>query len=249
MLQQTVPRETMTDEELWLHTLCRKNNISITVIELQLLSHYKQRLLEWNKKINLISRKNEDHVWKGHISLSLSMLFKIQFRNGMKILDLGTGGGFPGIPLAIMLPMCSFVLLDSTQKKVMAVQSMADAIGLKNVKTIWGRAEELQQQPAYGQKFDAVVARSVSNLSNLLAWGFPFLKPFAGENLSAEKTTIAAPSLITFKGTEIEEEEREALFAYPNISFHSIPLIFPGSEEFDNLDKKLIIATSHRHSR
>ncbi|MCK9410404.1 MAG: 16S rRNA (guanine(527)-N(7))-methyltransferase RsmG [Bacteroidetes bacterium] len=239
----------MTDEELWLYTLCKKNGVSITDIELTRLSRFKQLLLDWNKKINLVSRKNEDIVWKGHITLSLSMLFKIRFRSGMNILDLGTGGGFPGIPLAILLPECSFLLLDSTLKKVTTVQSMADSLGLTNVKTIWGRAEELQRQPTFSRKFDAVVARSVSNLSNLLEWGLPFLKPFSGENIVTEKISIAVPSLITFKGTEIAGEELEAQKSFPLVSLKSVPLIFPGSEEFDNFDKKLIIATTRQHAR
>lgn len=239
----------MTDEELWLYTLCKKNGISITDIEIARLSQFKTLLLDWNKKINLVSRKNEENIWKGHIALSLSMIFRIRFRSGMKILDLGTGGGFPGIPLAITHANCTFVLLDSTQKKITAVQSMIDALGLKNVTTVWGRAEELQRLPAYSKVFDAVVARSVSNLGNLLEWGLPFLKPLYGENVIAEKLSIAAPSLITFKGGEIEEEEREAKKSYPFVSLHSVPLIFPGSEEFDNLDKKLIIATKHQQKR
>jgi len=126
----------MNNEELWLYTLCKKNSVSITEIQIHRLTLFKNLLLDWNKKINLVSRKNEENIWRGHISLSLSILFKIQFRHEMKILDLGTGGGFPGIPLAIMLPDCAFVLLDSTQKKLTAVQSMADALELKNVKTV-----------------------------------------------------------------------------------------------------------------
>lgn len=245
----TVPRETMTDEELWLYTLCKKNGISITDIEIARLSQYKSLLLDWNSKINLISRKNEENVWRGHIALSLSMIFRIHFRANMKILDLGTGGGFPGIPLAIMHQNCSFVLLDSTQKKINAVQNMADTIGLANVKTIWGRAEEIQRLPKYSKTFDAVVARSVSNLTNLLDWGLPFLKPLSGENISAEKISIASPSLITFKGGEIDEEERVAKNAYPSVALQSVPLIFQGSEEFENLDKKLIIATIKQNKR
>ncbi len=233
----------MNNEELWLHTLCRKNNIIITDIQIHCLYSFKTLLLEWNKKINLISRKNEDNVWKEHIALSLSLLFKINFRSGMKILDLGTGGGFPGIPLSIMLPDCSFTLLDSTQKKISCVQSMAESLQLKNVKTVWGRAEELNQKNPYRHSFDTVVMRSVSNLSNLLEWGTPFLKQSKGENIGQDKLSIAAPSLITFKGAEIEEEEKTAKSNFHSIALHSIPLTFSGSEEFENLDKKLIVAT------
>ncbi|NUN69285.1 MAG: 16S rRNA (guanine(527)-N(7))-methyltransferase RsmG [Bacteroidetes bacterium] len=233
----------MTDEELWLHTLCGKNNVPITDIQLARLSRYKALLLEWNARINLISRKNEENIWRGHIVLSLSMLFKVRFRPGMRILDLGTGGGFPGIPLSIMLPECSFVLLDSTQKKVNAVQQMAEAIGLPNVSTIWGRAEELQRQQRFAGTFDAVVARSVSSLSNLLEWGLPFLKKGGGMNERAEFTTITTPSLITFKGAEIAQEEADAKKAFPRVALQNVPLVFPGSQVFENLDKKLTIAT------
>lgn len=239
----TVSRETMTEEELWLYTLCKKNEFYITDIKIHNLSTFKNLLLDWNRKINLVSRKNEENIWRGHISLSLSTLFKVVFRPGMRILDLGTGGGFPGIPMAIVLSDCSFLLLDSTQKKVTAVQSMADSLGLINVRTVWGRAEDLNNKPEYHGDFDVIIARSVSNLSNLLKWGLPFLKTRIGKNITGEKISITVPSLITFKGSEIGEEEKLAQILYPNVSFQSVPLVFPGSEEFDNLDKKLIIAT------
>ena len=80
----------MTDDELWLHTLCGKNGVSITDIQSSCLSDFRAQLLEWNAKINLISRKNEENIWRGHIALSLSMMFRIRFRSGMRILDLGT---------------------------------------------------------------------------------------------------------------------------------------------------------------
>lgn len=233
----------MTDDELWLHTLCRKNGIFITDIQLSRLSRFRQELLDWNAKINLVSRKNEENLWRGHIALSLTMLFNVSFREGSRILDLGTGGGFPGIPLAVMLPGCSFMLLDSTQKKVNAVRAMADAIGLTNVETVWGRAEEVNADARYREGFDAVVARSVSRLSNLLDWGWPFLKRDGGGSSDGGKAYLTVPSLVTFKGQEIEEEEREARRGYPSLRFRSVPLVFPGSEEFDHLDKKLVIVT------
>jgi 16S rRNA (guanine527-N7)-methyltransferase len=233
----------MNEEELWLYTLGKKNGVIITDIQIRQLTQYKLLLLDWNKKINLVSRKNEENIWKGHIALSLTMLFKIHFRNGMKVLDLGTGGGFPGIPLSIMLPECSFLLLDSTQKKINAVQSMIDALQLKNARTVWGRAEELQKDPKLSRSFDAVVARSVSSLSNLIEWGGPFLKTFKGVNIENEKIALSVPSLVTFKGMEIEEEEREAKKEFPTAKLQSVPLMYPGSEEFENLDKKLMIVT------
>lgn len=234
----------MSNEELWLYTLCKKNSLVITDIQLRQLSTLKALLLEWNRKINLISRKSAESVWKDHIALSLTLLFKIQFPSNTKILDLGTGGGFPGIPLAIMLPECSFFLLDATQKKIIAVQSMTESLGLLNTKTVWGRAEELQKKPELYQSFDVVVARSVSNLSNLLVWGLPFLKKDRKTNYANRKLFISAPSLITFKGVEIDEEEKRAKKAFPHLHFQNVPLVFQGSEEFNNLDKQLVIVTT-----
>lgn len=236
----------MTEEELWLYTLCKKNHVNITDIQLSRLTLFKTLLLEWNRKINLISRKNEENVWRGHIVLSLSILFKLKILSSQKILDLGTGGGLPGIPLSIMLPECSFLLIDATKKKITAVQSIIDSLAIPNVKTIWGRAEELNKRPDLKNSFDIIVARSVSNLTNLFDWGFPFLKPTSINTLAAvlppERITITKPSLITFKGSEIREEEELARRKYPNISFYHIPLHFEGIHEFHNLEKKLVIA-------
>lgn len=241
----------MTEEELWLYTLCKKNDVFITDIQLQNLTLFKGFLTDWNSKINLVSRKNIDNLWRGHIALSLSLLFKIDFPVPKRVLDLGTGGGFPGIPLSIMLPNCSFVLVDSTQKKITAVQSMIESLSLSNVAAVWGRAEEVQKKQQYLDSFEVVVARSVSNLTNLLSWGLPFLKipksPVVDKNTyRGNKLVIQQPSLITFKGSEIEEEEQIARRSFPEVDLQSIPLIFPGGEEFENTDKKLLVAVRRR---
>lgn len=237
----------MNDNELWLYTLCKKNNIIITDIEIRQLSLFRSQLEEWNKKINLVSRKNADQIWKSHIALSLTLLFKIEFSPGSKILDLGTGGGFPGIPLSIILQNCHFSLLDSTQKKITAIQSIIDELHLPNVSAVWGRAEDIGKQHGFHNAFDAVVARSVSGLANLVEWAFPFLKPYnngrPNNTPAGSKESISVPALITFKGGEIEEEEKDARKRYPQMKLHTIPLIFNGSEEFENQDKKLVIAT------
>ncbi|MBW7887379.1 MAG: 16S rRNA (guanine(527)-N(7))-methyltransferase RsmG [Bacteroidetes bacterium] len=236
----------MTEEDLWLYTFLKKNDLPITDIELRQLSRFKQLLLEWNQKINLISRKNEEAVWKQHIAFSLTMLIKLYFPSKSHLLDLGTGGGFPGIPLSILRQDCSFLLLDSTQKKINAVQSMIEILQLSNVKTIWGRAEEIQAKSEYRNRFDFVVARSVSNLSNLIDWGIPFLKRSFDQKekfVQTNKFCFKKPSLITFKGGEIDEEIFAAQKKFSHIMVHTLPLTFTGSEEFENRDKKLIILT------
>ncbi|MCL2511961.1 MAG: 16S rRNA (guanine(527)-N(7))-methyltransferase RsmG, partial [Bacteroidales bacterium] len=108
---------------------------------------------DWNTKINLISRKDMDNFYEHHVLHSLSIAKVIDFKAGTSILDVGTGGGFPGIPLAILFPDVNFVLIDSIGKKIKVVQDVAQQIGLKNVKTLQIRAEQLNES------FDFVVSR------------------------------------------------------------------------------------------
>lgn len=127
---------------------------------------------EWNEKINVISRQDIDNLTERHVLHSLAIAKVMKFTPGSGILDLGTGGGFPGIPLAIMFPETNFVLVDGTGKKIRVVQEVADALGLNNVTAIHSRAEELKMN---GQ-FDFVVSRAVASLDKILVWGQKFLK-------------------------------------------------------------------------
>lgn len=119
---------------------------------------------DWNSKINVISRKDIDNLYEHHILHSLAIAKIKQFEPGSAILDVGTGGGFPGIPLAIMFPECNFTLCDSIGKKIKVANSVADALGLKNVTFHNGRAEELHR------RFDYIVSRAVTNLSDFYSW-------------------------------------------------------------------------------
>ncbi len=209
------------------------------------LSRYRELLLEWNGRINLISRKDQEHAWDTHILLSLSHLFLLRFPDAARVLDLGTGGGLPGIPLAIMLPECSFTLVDSIRKKTTAVAAMAEALALPNVTVVNARAEEINHLPQHRNIYDIVTARSVSDLTNLLTWALPFLHrrpgavPVPG---GAPGTPIVRSSLVTLKGIEIGTELDAARKAFPRVVIESRPLVFRGSEGLVNTDKQLIIA-------
>lgn len=119
---------------------------------------------EWNDKINVISRKDIDSLYLHHVLHSLAIARFISFVPGTKIFDLGTGGGFPGIPLAIVFPDCQFVLADGTGKKITVVKAVRDSLELSNVKAVAKRAEEVKE------KFDFVVTRAVAKVDKLLPW-------------------------------------------------------------------------------
>src|SRR5512140_2094922 len=111
---------------IWFHNICRKNGLNPTDGQIRLLEQYVSYLLEWNQKINLISRKDEEQVWQNHILHSAAPLFKVKLDPNPRIMDLGTGGGLPGIPLKILVPESEFLLVDSTRKKTVAVQDMIE---------------------------------------------------------------------------------------------------------------------------
>lgn len=147
---------------------------------------------DWNSKINVISRKDIDNLYEHHILHSLGIAEVIRFKPGTEVLDLGTGGGFPGIPLAIMFPEVHFHLVDSIGKKIRVCQEVATALGLKNVTTEWNRAENVKD------KYDFVVSRAVMPLTDLLK--------IIRKNISPKAQNAMPNGLICLKGGELEHE-------------------------------------------
>ena len=147
---------------------------------------------DWTAKINVISRKDIDNLYEYHVLHSLAIAEYINFREGTMVMDLGTGGGFPGIPLAIMFPEVYFHLVDSTKKKILVCTEVAQALGLKNVTTRWCRAEEEKG------KFDFVVSRAVMPLADLVK--------ICRKNISKEMKNALPNGLICLKGGELEHE-------------------------------------------
>ncbi|KKR25723.1 MAG: 16S rRNA methyltransferase, partial [Candidatus Peregrinibacteria bacterium GW2011_GWE2_39_6] len=130
---------------------------------------------KWNQKLNLVSYKDLNELTIKHLQDSLSLLEIFHLEEGQRILDLGSGGGFPGIPLAIMSPEAEFILLDSIGKKMTALKKISQELDLKNVTTLVGRAETLGHDPEYRESFGLVVARAVAPLPILLEYAAPFV--------------------------------------------------------------------------
>jgi len=139
--------------------------------QLEQLRALEELYKDWNNKINVISRKDIDGLYEKHVLHSLSIAAAFEFSEGMEVIDIGTGGGFPGIPLAIFFPGVQFHLVDSIGKKIKVVEAVRDGIGLTNISTQHARAEEIKNR-----KFDAAVSRAVAPLKELWTWSRPLLK-------------------------------------------------------------------------
>lgn len=147
---------------------------------------------DWNSKINVISRKDIDNLYEHHVLHSLAIAKSVNFRSGTKILDFGTGGGFPGIPLAIMFPECHFKLIDGTGKKIHVAQEISTVIGLKNCHPVQLRGEEEKD------KYDFVVSRAVMQL--------PDLMKIVRKNISVEHKNSLPNGVICLKGGDVQSE-------------------------------------------
>ena len=149
---------------------------------------------DWNSQINVISRKDIEALYLRHVLHSLSIAKLIQFKSGAKILDIGTGGGFPGVPLAILFPEVTFHLVDSINKKLKVVNGVADSLGLENIYTTHARAESIQGH------YDFIISRAVTNMTDFVGWI---------KNRVAKKSVHSIKNGILYlKGGDLAEELR-----------------------------------------
>jgi len=185
-----------------------------------------QELYEyWNERINLVSRKDIDKLEERHVLHSLSIAKIIQFKPGTKVMDVGTGGGFPGIPLAIMFPDTNFLLVDSIGKKIKVVQEVASALGLKNVRAEQIRAEEVDE------RFDFIVSRAVTRMPVFLQW---VKRKVRKRNFNSLNNGI-----LYLKGGDVEEEMNSVHARY---AIYDLDINF--STEFFHTKKLIYIPLS-----
>ena len=169
-----------------------REHFSLTPLQVQQFTALGELYREWNAKINVISRKDIDNLYPHHILHSLAIAKVLNFQPGTTLLDVGTGGGFPGIPLAILFPECQFTLIDSIGKKVRVATEVAQAIGLSNVKCIQERAEMEKG------KYDFIISRAVMPL--------PDLVKLVRKNISSTQRNAMANGLLCLKGGDLEAE-------------------------------------------
>ena len=179
------------------------------------LEFYKDFLIKENEKYNLTSITGEEEVYLKHFRDSLLILDYFEFHADSKVVDIGTGAGFPGLVLAIALPHVKFTLVDSLRKRTNFLQMLADSLSLKNVEIIHARAEDLASKPGYRESFDFGVSRAVSQLSVLLEYVIPFLKKdgklFAYKSSKADEEVSGAENALKVLSSEVTANYRTEL--------------------------------------
>ena len=175
---------------------CQILELSISEKQEEQFMRYYELLVEWNKVMNLTGITEFDEVMRKHFLDSLSIVKAIEKKENIRILDVGTGAGFPGIPLKIMFPEWDVVLLDSLNKRIKFLNEVIEQLGLERICTIHVRAEDFARKEEYREKFDLVVSRAVANLSSLSEYCLPYVKEQG--------------IFVSYKASNVEEEVKEA---------------------------------------
>ncbi len=209
------------------------NGLSLSDKQCSQLEEYAALLKEKNQVVNLISRKDEDNIVAKHIlqSLTIAMpeVIGFEFKQGIKVFDIGTGGGLPGIPLKIVRPDLNIVLCDSIVKKIVAVQSMLDALGFTDVRATSQRAELLAKRDWHAKYYDVIISRAVAQLDDLVTWTKPIMKYGA--------------TLLSLKGGDLTEEVARTKRLKGVRTAEELPLALKNYDDFLKEEKKVIRVT------
>ena len=198
-----------------LQTALEQLNIPYTEETLEKYRLYMEGIIEWNEKVNLTSITDKDEFIKLHFIDSIMSVPTEEFQKAKKIIDVGTGGGFPGIPLALAAPDKEFVLMDSLNKRIKIINQLCEEIGITNVTAVHARAEEMAKNKAHRQKYDLCVSRAVANLSTLSEYCLPFIKQggwfLSYKGPDTDKELADAKKAIKILGGQIDREELASL--------------------------------------
>jgi 16S rRNA (guanine527-N7)-methyltransferase len=215
----------MTPIDFW--TTCSANGVVLDKAQVDALERYHNELKYWNQRVNMISRKDEDNIWDHHILHSLMLLKYVKIQQKARVLDVGTGGGLPGIPVKIARPDIKLLMVDSIKKKVSMTSMFAQHTDLKDVSAICARVEELVNDPHYRSGFDVVISRAVAKTDLLITWVRPLMKP----------TTVCA----FLKGGDLSEEIAEAKAHHPGLIVEMHDLDVFGVSWFREDQKKVVV--------
>ncbi|SFU44194.1 16S rRNA (guanine527-N7)-methyltransferase [Pustulibacterium marinum] len=181
---------------------------------------------DWNAKINVISRKDIDELYVRHVLHALGIAKVQAFKSGSHVMDVGTGGGFPGIPLAILFPETEFYLIDAIGKKIKVVQAVAETIGLKNVTAVHGRAEKVKQE------FDFIVSRAVTNMPDFVKW--------VRNKVKKDSVHELKNGILYLKGGDLSDE----LAIYQSVQLFDLPDYF--EEDFFETKKVVYLPMKYK---
>lgn len=215
----------MDNIQFW--TVASANGIILEIPQMKQFERYEGELLYWNNKINLISRTDTENIFERHFLHSLTPLKYTDFPQKAKVLDIGTGGGFPGLPLAIARPDLHVLLTDSIQKKLKLAEMFAQHTGLRHVKAKTIRVEDLAQDKSLVHSFDIITARAVASIGKLVGWTRTLLKP--------------GGKFVFLKGGDISTEIAEAKVLFPTLTVEEFPISMLGAEWFEREKKKVFV--------
>ncbi len=218
----------MDATEFW--TTCSANGLLLDREQMETFERYVQELLYWNSRVNLISRRDTDNVWLRHILHSVSLFFTDEMPKSGRVLDIGTGGGLPGIPIKIVNRKFDVTLLDSIAKKVNTVRMLAGHVTPHGLNVVRNRAEELSKDPRFGKPYDLIVSRATAPLVDLMKWSVPLLKPQG--------------KILTLKGGDLTDEISQAQRRFPNASITVIDLRVAGTDWFEQERKAVVRVTN-----
>jgi 16S rRNA (guanine(527)-N(7))-methyltransferase RsmG len=237
----------LVDETVFAN-FCDSIGISIDADAIALLKIYAERLAEWNRKLNLVSRADTTDIWGSHIFHSLLPLSCVAIGRGWRVLDLGTGGGLPGVPIAIARQDLKVTLLDSIRKKSVALENIVAALNINNVKVVCGRAEAVAEDEGFKRHFDVVIARAVASLRDLVKWSIPLARKteFDGDDSFREvarsgKRHFRKPFLIAMKGGDLESEVNSARAKFKQKEMTVVSLEIKAWPGVSLEEKKLVI--------